>query len=206
MKACPGIVKLLSCCLALLVTGYLGGCTPLGAGAGHAQVYRLAPVHLPVQARARVQGLYIPEPELASHLESNKLVLFMPGNRQDFIAHTHWPDELGSYLQTLLIEELSRSNAFSSVSSQPLSTEKVWRLQVRVADFQAEALADNKARVRVGMEVLLIRHRDQHLLARHRYEQQSVVDLRTGQIVAGLERAFSSVMRQLLTDLLAQPE
>ncbi len=187
---------------AVLVPALLSACTPLGVDQSPVQVYRLAP-RLPVQSASRPLHVYVPEPEIAPPLASEQIVLFMPGNRQDFVAHSRWPDTLGTYLQAVLVEELSRSNAFASVSAQLIETRKAVRLQVRVADFQAEYPPDGKgvARVRVSMEVLLIRQSDQHLLARHRYEQQQAVELRTGQIVAGLDAALRVVLVGILADL-----
>ena len=166
------------------------------------QVYRLQPS---VAATNPVSiNLYLPKVEVSPELDTAYITLIKPPNQQDFIASSRWPDNLSGYLHGVVLDALSRSGNFRSVSSQILGKDNNYRLVLRVFAFQAEYPPDGKgaASVEVAMDAMLIRVQDQLLLGQHRYDvKRGNVPVSTGKIVGALDAALGETLGQIITDV-----
>lgn len=186
-------------CLLLL----LNGCSlPLKSDLPAEQVYRLQPrvVHtapLPI-------NLYLSSVEVSPELDSERITLIKSPNQQDFIAHSRWGDTLSSYLHVVVLDALTRSGNFHSVSSQLVSRDNNYRLLLRVSAFQATYPPEGvgTASVDVAMDALLVRVQDQRLLGQHHYAiHKTNVPVSTSQIVSALEQALSEALDALVRDM-----
>lgn len=167
------------------------------------QVYRLSP-QVSVAAQRSNANLYLPRVEVSPALDTDRITLIKEQFQQDFIAGSRWPDDLSNYLHSLMLDALSRSGGFRSVSDQLLGNDTNYKLLLRVAAFQAEYPPQGKgsAVVELAMESILVRVRDQRVMGQHRYEiRKDNIPLQTSKIVAAMNQALEDGIRQLNQNL-----
>lgn len=189
--------------LLILLPLLLNACSlPLKSDLPADQVYRLQP-QIAASNPAPI-NVYLPKVEVSSELDNAHITLIKPPNQQDFIAASRWPDNLSSYLHGVVLDALSDSGNFRSVSSQMLGRDGNYRLVLRVSAFQAEYPVGGKgsATVDVTLDAMLIRVQDQLLLGQHRYNvRRSNVPVSTGKIVEALDAALAEALGQVVTDI-----
>ena len=103
-----------------------------------------------------------------------------------------------------MLDTLSRSGGFQSVSEQMLGKGGNYKLLLRVSAFQAEYPPDGKgnAAVVVAMESILVRVQDQRVMGQHRYDSRKEnIPVSTSKIVEALNQALAESTRQLIQDL-----
>ncbi|WP_028490006.1 ABC-type transport auxiliary lipoprotein family protein [Thiothrix lacustris] len=189
---------LLSCVMLLSACS-----SPLKSDLPADQTYRLNPQVAVAPQRLSI-NLYVPKVSVSPALDSDHITLMKPGFQQDFIAHSRWPDDLSVYLHAVMLDTLSRSGGFQSVSEQMLGKGGNYKLLLRVSAFQAEYPADGKgsAAVVVGMESILVRVQDQQVMGQHRYDSRKEnIPVSTRKIVEALNQALAESTRQLILDL-----
>lgn len=182
----------------------LAACSsPLKSDLPADQVYRLAP-----QVSAAVQrssaNIYLPRLEVSPALDTPRITLIKEQFQQDFIANSRWPDDLSGYLHAVMLDALSRSGGFQSVSEQLLGAGGNYKLLLRVSAFQAEYPPQGKgsAAVVLGMESILVRVQDQRVMGQHRYDiRKENVAVSTGKIVEAMNQALGEAIRQLTSNL-----
>jgi len=193
----------------LLVNSLVACSLPLKSNVPVDEVYRLSPKVMKVDTPIKA-NIYIPQVTVNPALDNQKIVLSTTDNRLDFIASSRWPDNLSSYLQAIVVEGLSTSDAFQSVSERILDKQNNYRLLLRVTDFQAELPAGRESvksnqqpvTVVVVIEATLLKVDDQRLIGQQRYTaRKRNVNARTSQIIFALESALSEVLNRLVTDL-----
>jgi ABC-type uncharacterized transport system auxiliary subunit len=191
---------------ALLLPLLLTACSvPLKSDLPVEQVYRLAP-QISVAPRRSAMHLYFPKLEVAPELDNTRIALVKANFQQDFIANSRWPDDLSVYLHGVLLDGLSRSGAFQSVSDQLLGKTENYKLVLRVSRFQAEypPQGQGSAAVVLGMEAILVRVQDQQVLGQHRYDiSKDNIPLSTGKLVEAMNLVVSGIIQQLSLDLTA---
>lgn len=189
---------------AVLLLSLLSACAlPLKTDLPADQVYRLQP-QVEVAPQTSNINLYLPKVDVSPELDNAHIALIKPPNQQDFIAKSRWPDNLSTYLHGVVLDALSRSGSFQSVSSQMAGKDDNYRLVLRVSAFQAEYPPGGKgsASVDVVMDAMLVRVLDQRLLGQHRYAiHKSNVPVSTGKIVEALEQALGEGIAGMLADL-----
>lgn len=182
----------------------LAACSlPLKSGLPAEQVYRLAPQVRMVPQRSAAH-VYVPKVDVSPELDTPRITLVKPGLQQDFIADSRWPDDLSDYLHAVMLDALSRSGGFQSVSDQLLGKERGYKLLLRVSAFQAEYPPQGKgsAAVVLGMESILVRVQDQRVLGQHRYDiRKENIPLRTGKVVEALNQALGEGIDSLVRDV-----
>ncbi len=190
-RVCLGLLVLLSACSA-----------PLKSDLPVDQVYRLAPA-VSANVPRSTANLYLPLVAVSPALDSDRITLIKPGYQQDFIANSRWPDDLSGYLHAVMLDALSRSGGFESVSDQLLGNAGQYKLLLRVAAFQAEYPPDGKgnAAVAVALESILVRVADQRVMGQHRYaNRQENIPVSTGKIVDAMNQALGAVIASLAAD------
>lgn len=177
--------------------------SPLKSDLPADQIYRLAPQVSTVSPRLDV-NLYLPSVEVSPALDTTRITLVKEQFQQDFIANSRWPDELSGYLHAVMLDALSRSGAFQSVSSQMLGAGKHYKLLLRVSAFQAEYPPQGKgsAAVVLGMEAILVRVQDQRVLGQQRYDiRKDNIPVSTSKIVGVMNQALEEMLVSLMADL-----
>jgi ABC-type uncharacterized transport system auxiliary subunit len=176
---------------------------PLKSNLPADQTYRLQPQVVTAPQRLSA-NLYLPKVEVSPALDSEHIALVKPPFQQDFIAHSRWPDDLSGYLHAVMLDALSRSGSFQSVSDQMLGKDGNYKLLLRVAGFQAEYPPDGQgdAAVEIVMESSLVRVQDQRLLGQHRYAvRKEHIPVSTSKLVAAFNQALGEVIVALVADL-----
>lgn len=181
----------------------LSACSvPLKSDLPTDQVYRLAP-QVSAVPNCATAHLYLPKVDVSPALDTPRITLIKAGFQQDFIANSRWPDDLSGYLHAVMLDALSRSGGFLSVSGQLLGKGRNYRLLMRVAAFEAEYPPQGKgnAAVVLGMETILVRVQDQQVMGQHRYDiRKDNIPVSTGKIVEALNQALTEVIAVLVTD------
>ncbi len=189
--------------IGVLLTVLVGCSSPLKSDLPADQVYRLTP-QVAAAAQRSNANIYLPKVEVSPALDTARITLIKDQFRQDFIANSRWPDDLSSYLHAIMLDALSRSGGFQSVSDQLLGNSGNYKLLLRISAFQAEYPPQGKgsAAVVLGMESILVRAQDQHVMGQHRYDiRKEQIPVSTGKIVEAMNQALTEVIRQMLGDL-----
>jgi ABC-type uncharacterized transport system auxiliary subunit len=176
---------------------------PLSSHAPSEQVYRLAP-QVGVMPQRALAHVYLPRLQVSPALDTSRITLVRPGFQQDFIANSRWPDSLGVYLHAVMLDALSRSEGFLSVSDQLLSNNEVYKLLLRVSAFHVEypPSGQGRAAVVVGLEAILVREQDQRMLGQYRADiRKENTQISTSKIVEALNQALGEGMTALITDM-----
>ncbi|MBU0655731.1 MAG: membrane integrity-associated transporter subunit PqiC [Gammaproteobacteria bacterium] len=188
----------------ILLLSLLVACSsPLKSDLPADQVYRLVPQVNTAPGKSNA-NLYLPRVEVSPALDTSRITLVKEQFQQDFIANSRWPDDLSGYLHAVMLDALSRSGAFQSVSDQLLGNGGNYKLLLRVSAFQAEYPPQGKGSVAVvlGMESILVRVQDQRVMGQHRYDiRKENVPVRTGKIVEAMNQALGETITALIADL-----
>ncbi len=189
--------------LSIILSVLLSGCITPGAYYAEEKVYRLAPQLGALSGRS-LAHLFIPMVQVSPALDSPRITLFKPALQQDFLANGRWPDRLSTYFNATVIDTLSRSNAFLSVSDRPANNKMGYKLLLRLSGFHAESPLTPQGRVAVvlGMEALLMRVQDQRILGQYRYDsrKENIVANLDG-IVGAMNQSLSESLTALITDM-----
>lgn len=191
---------MMSILLGMVLSALLSGCV-LGRYYPEEKVYRLAPPLGVVQQRS-LAHLFVPMVQVSPALDSSGITVFKPALQQGLMMHGRWPDRLSTYFNATVIDALSRSNAFLSVSERPSTNKAGYKLLLRLSAFHAEypPTPQGKVAVVLGMEALLMKEQDQRILGQYRY------DIRKENIVANLDGivlALNQMLGESLTSLIA---
>lgn len=186
--------------LGMVLSALLSGCV-LGRYYPEEKVYRLAPPLGVVQQRS-LAHLFVPMVQVSPALDSSGITVFKPALQQGLMMHGRWPDRLSTYFNATVIDTLSRSNAFLSVSERPSTNKAGYKLLLRLSAFHAEypPTPQGKVAVVLGMEALLMKEQDQRILGQYRY------DIRKENIAANLDGivlALNQMLGESLTSLIA---
>ena len=189
--------------LSMVVSVLLSACITPGGYYPEEKIYRLAPPLGALQQRY-LAHLFVPTVQVSPALDSTRITLFKPGLQQSFLINGRWPDRLSTYLDSTVIDTLSRSNAFLSVSDRPSSNKGGYKLLLRVSAFHAEYPPTPQGRVAVvlGMEALLMNEQDQRILGQYRYDiRKENITANLDGIVGALNQILGESLTSLITDL-----
>lgn len=182
----------------------LGGCFGT-VGQYHTvdKFYWLEPQLAGAQGKA-LAHLFIPKVQISPALDSERIVLFQSGLQQGFVPNSRWPGRLSDYFYVTVLETLSRSNAFLSVSDRPSANKSAYKLLLRLSAFHAEypPAPHHKANVVLGMEALLIDSKSQRIVSQYRYDRRKEnVASDVNSIVFSLNQLLSETLTVLISDL-----
>lgn len=189
--------------LSTVLLALLGGCVTPGGYYPQEKTYRLAP-QLGVLHRRSLAHLFVPMVQVSPALDTSRITLFKPGLEQGFLMNGRWPDRLSTYFNSTVLDTLSRSNAFLSVSDRPSSNNGGYKLLLRVSAFHAEYPPTPQGRVAVvlGMEALLMKGQDQRILGQYRYDiRKENITTNLDGIVVALNQALGEGLTSLVADL-----
>ncbi len=191
----------------LLLLTMLSACSiPPKSNQPATRTFRLAPAISAVNTTQQPLNihLYIPQISVTPGLDNSHIVLLKSPYEQDFIAHSQWSDELPVYLHAVIMEALSASNRFASVSDQLVNSQHNHKLLIKVSAFQAELseAPPETAAVRVTLEAFLLNSKSQQLLLHKRYQaSKEGIEKRVSVLVKALNQALGEVLGQLMHDL-----
>ena len=189
--------------LSIVLSVLLSACITPGGYYPAEKIYRLAPQLGALQQRS-LAHLFVPMVQVSPALDSPRITLFKPALQQSSLMNGRWPDRLSTYFYSTIIDTLSRSNAFLSVSDRPSGNKGGYKLLLRLSAFHAEYPPTPQGRLAVvlGMEALLMNEQDQRIIGQYRYDiRKENITANVDGIVGALNQALGESITSLITDL-----
>lgn len=192
MKTCILSVMLLLC--AACASG-------LHSTAPASQVYLLrAPI---VEAKERAPrpataSLQVARPLAGPGLDSDHIVIVEPEHRMSYYAGSQWAVALPVLVETLVVETLRGTGAWSAVNDSEGAFASEYYLQINIRQFEAEYTADPIPTARVSFDCALGRRTSRELLASFSVAGAAQANgNRVGAVVAAFEQAANAALSQL---------
>jgi len=182
--------------LSALLCASLAGCSLLGGGEV-LDIYELrAPADLPRVERPIARIITVELPEATGTLDTDR-ILIRPDNLQaQYLPGVRWGEEVPIMVQTLMLRSLQSTGGLTYVGRRPLGSGGDFAIVSDIIDFQAETLAD-AARVRVTLEVRIVRERDAAITAGRTFEAEVMAEsTATADLIAAFDVASSELFNE----------
>jgi cholesterol transport system auxiliary component len=180
--------------------------------APQAYVLRLPPPAAPA-AGASAGSVRVQRPEAGPGLDSDRIVLLRSDRRFDFYAASRWAASAPDLLESVLVDQLRGSGAFSAVFDDSTPYAPHYNLRCTLARFESDYSAGGSGSggraptVQVALDCTFGRHRDRELLGTFTARGSAPAsDDRLGAVVAAFEAATAQAVTQLekeISDALA---
>jgi ABC-type uncharacterized transport system auxiliary subunit len=165
-------------------------------------VLRLPPATAPTSVPTGGSVL-LQRPEAGPGLESERIALLRSDQRFDFYAASRWAAPAPDVVESVMIDALRATGAFSAVfdDSSPFAPRYNLRCTLRrfEADYTSEKTAGGGApTVQVALDCTLGKHRERELLASFTAQGSAVAgEDRLNAVVAAFESATAAAMAEL---------
>lgn len=171
--------------------------------APQAYVLRLPPA-IPPATTANAGSVLLQRPEAGPGLESDRIVLLRSDRRFDFFAASRWAAAAPDLLESVMVDALRATGAFSAVFDDTSPFAPRYNLRCALRRFEADYTTDRGSAagrgptVQVALDCTLGRHRDRELLASFTARGSSVAsEDRLNAVVAAFEAATATAMTEL---------
>lgn len=187
--------------LPVLLMTSLSACAPLSSllGEPDRNIFELMPAaDTPMHCRARPVGdLVIEEPKSRSVLDTDRIMIRPSALQAEYLPGARWGDTVPVTLQTLLIRDFSRYDAFRHVGRAPVGTMSDYTVISEINDFNAEA-SGGGAVVRLSVNASVIREADARVVAQGRFTRADTSPTtRTEDIVEAFDRASHGLVAEM---------
>ena len=190
----------LACVIPLLLA--IGGCASIIPGADRKppQLYELRPTgsfaaNLP---RIRAQ-LLVETPTASASLRSSRIAIKMQPTKLDYLADSEWTDLATNLMQRLLVESFDNSGRIAGVARQGSGLRTDFLLKSDLREFHAEMYRRAPARIRIRLQVRLVRWNDREIVASGTFETaQPLAGESNEAIVTGFDAAVGGVLKQVV--------
>ena len=180
----------------------LGGCASMlpGADRNPPQLYELRPTgsfsaNLP---RIRAQ-LLIETPTATASLRSSRIAIKTQPTKLDYLADSEWTDLATNLMQTLLVESFDNSGRVAGVARQGSGLRTDFLLKSDLREFHAEMYTGSPARIRIRIQVRLVRWNDRDIVASRTFEAAELLAGESAEaIVTGFDAAADGVLKQIV--------
>lgn len=193
--------------LAMLAMTGCGSFFESSIPAPQAYVLRLPP---PAAHAAGVSAgsVRVQRPEAGPGLDSDRIVLLRSDRRFDFYAASRWAASAPDLLESVLVDQLRGSGAFSAVFDDSTPYAPHYNLRCTLARFESDYTSGGHIpTVQVALDCTFGRHRDRELLGNFTARGSAPAsDDRLGAVVAAFEAATAQAVTQLekeISDALA---
>jgi cholesterol transport system auxiliary component len=185
----------------LLATLALSGCSGVfesDLAAPQAYVLRLPPA-TPPAAAGTAGSVLVQRPEAGPGLDSERIALLRSEQRFDFYAASRWAAPAPILVESLMIDAVRASGAFSTVLDDSAPFAPRYNLRCALRRFEADYTRGGRApTVFVALDCTLGRHRDRELLASFTAQGSAVAsEDRLNSVVAAFEAATTAAMAEL---------
>ena len=189
------ILAILSTCFAITACS---GVFDSKIEAPQAYVLRLPPATAPVAA-ADAGNVLLQRPEAGPGLDSDRIALLRSDQRFDFYAASRWAAPAPDLIESVMIDALRATGAFSAVFDDTSPFAPRYNLRCTLRRFEADYTAGGRApTVHVALDCTLGRHRDRVLLGSFTAQGSSVAsEDRLNAVVAAFEAASATAMTEL---------
>jgi ABC-type uncharacterized transport system auxiliary subunit len=166
--------------------------------APQAYVLRLPPA-TPPAAAATAGSVLVQRPEAGPGLDSERIVLLRSEQRFDFYAASRWAAPAPILMESLMIDAVRASGAFSAVLDDSAPFAPRYNLRCALRRFEADYTRGGRApTVFVALDCTLGRHRDRGLIASFSAQGSAVAsEDRLNSVVAAFETATTAAMAEL---------
>lgn len=190
------------------VLGFLSGTLAI-AGCGslleselpapQAYVLRL-PVREAPAVSTHAGSVLLQRPEAGPGLESDRIVLLRSDRRFDYYAASRWASPAPDLVESVMVEGLRASGAFSAVFDDSAPYAPRYNLRCAMRRFEADyTKGGNAPTVFVTLDCTLGRHRDRELLASFTAQGSEVAgDDRLNAVVAAFDTATATAVGELV--------
>ena len=193
-----------------LVLAGCGGVFESRIAAPQTYVLRLPPSTAQTPALT-VGSVLVQRPEAGPGLDSNRIALLRSDRRFDFYAASLWAAPAPDVLESVIVESLRGTKAFSAVFDDAAPFAARYDLRCTMRRFEADYTDGGGApTVHAALDCTLGRHRDRALLASFTaHGSVRAGEDRLGPVVAAFEAATVTAMNQLtqtVTATIVEPE
>ncbi len=190
----------LACLIPVLLA--IGGCTSIIPGADRKppQLYELRPTGSFAANLPRIRGqLLVETPTASASLRSSRIAIKMQPTRLDYLADSEWTDLATNLMQTLLVESFDNSGRIAGVARQGSGLRTDFLLKSDLRQFHAEMYKGVPARIRLRLQVRLVRWSDREIVASRTFEAaELLVGGSNEAIVTGFDAAAGAVLKQVV--------
>ena len=191
--------------VALLGLSALAGCGSVfesSIPAAQAYVLRLPPPASRAEGAA-AGSVRVQRPEAGPGLDSDRIALLRSDRRFDFYAASRWAAPAPDLMESVLVDQLRASGAFTAVFEDTSPYPPRYNLRCSLARFESDyssngAAAGSAPVVQVALDCTFGRHRDRALLANFTARGSAPArDDRLGAVVAAFESATVQAVGQM---------
>lgn len=184
-----------------LALGGCGGVFDSKIAAPQIYVLRLPASTAPTPALT-VGSVLVQRPEAGPGLDSNRIALLRSDRRFDFYSASLWAAPAPDVLESVIVEALRGTNAFSAVfdDAAPFAARYDLRCTMRrfEADYTGQGNGGGAPTIHAALDCTLGRHRDRALLASFTAQGSArASEDRLGAVVAAFESATVTAMNEL---------
>jgi len=171
--------------------------------APQAYVLRLPPVTAPAAA-GNGGSVLLQRPQAGPGLDSDRIALLRSDQRFDFYAASRWAAPAPDLIESVMLDALRATGAFSAVFDDSAPYAPVYNLRCGLRRFESDYTSERGGAggraptVHVALDCTLGRRRDRQLLASFTAQGSSVAgEDRLSAVVAAFEAATATAMKEL---------
>ena len=171
--------------------------------APQAYVLRLPPATAPAAATSGGSVL-LQRPQAGPGLDSDRIALLRSDQRFDFYAASRWAAPAPDLIESVMLDALRATGAFSAVFDDSAPYAPVYNLRCGLRRFESDYTSERGGAggraptVHVALDCTLGRRRDRQLLASFTAQGSSVAgEDRLSAVVAAFEAATATAMKEL---------
>ncbi len=171
--------------------------------APQAYVLRLPPATAPAAA-ANAGSVLLQRPQAGPGLDSDRIALLRSDQRFDFYAASRWAAPAPDLIESVMLDALRATGAFSAVFDDSAPYAPVYNLRCGLRRFESDYTSERGGAggraptVHVALDCTLGRRRDRQLLASFTAQGSSVAgEDRLSAVVAAFEAATATAMKEL---------
>jgi cholesterol transport system auxiliary component len=171
--------------------------------APQAYVLRLPPATAPAAA-ANAGSVLLQRPQAGPGLDSDRIALLRSDQRFDFYAASRWAAPAPDLIESVMLDALRATGAFSAVFDDASPYAPVYNLRCGLRRFESDYTSERGGAggraptVHVALDCTLGRRRDRELLASFTAQGSAVAgEDRLNEVVAAFEAATATAMKEL---------
>ena len=157
----------------------LAGCQSLipGASRDPPRLYELTPKSTFDPNLPRIRGqLVVETPEAASGLTTSKIAVKQKATTLDYYARSEWSDLAPRLVQTKIIESFENSGKIVGVGREGAGLRSDYILKSELRHFEAQLYEGAKPKIRVVINVKLVKMPDREIVANQSFERAAEAD------------------------------
>lgn len=185
---------------AVLLASCAGNLLP-GAGNEPPQLYVLTPKSTFPDDLPRVNWqMTVGLPAADAALNTARIALRRNPVSLEYYAHANWVDTAPQMIQTLLVESFENSDRIISIGRQSVTLRADYSLLTDLREFQAEYTGTGPPRVRVRLNVKMVRMPQREILAFETFEYvEQATDSDLKSVVIAFDSALGKTLKRIVT-------